>query len=313
MGATPQEIRRYQPILTAQIGAESNFTQGVGSPAGARDIAQFMPGTAPGYGVKLGDNRIKDDIRGQVRYMLPLLREHGVEGALRGYNAGIGAIERSKGFSETNNYVRRVRSTAGQYRGAGGTPEPSSPTAPAPEYGAPDGQARQQALIGYLGERGKPGALLQLKAGLDQADAAPAPTAPNVRGTPAPAQPGKVADIKAEAALIDSARVPYQWGGGHQKKLIRGSKVTPLDCSGAVSRVLGIDPRVSGQFESWGKAGPGKRVTIYANDTHVLMKIGKRFFGTSSSNPGGGAGWIDAKHISKAYLARFVARHPPGL
>ena len=118
-GARPREIRRYQPILTAQIGAESNFTQGVRSPAGAQDIAQFMPGTAPGYGVTLGDGRIKDDIRGQVRYMLPLLRQRGIEDALRGYNAGVGAIERSHGFSETNEYVRRVRSSAGQYRGLG--------------------------------------------------------------------------------------------------------------------------------------------------------------------------------------------------
>ena len=117
MGATPGEIRRWRPILTAQIGAESNFTQGVGSPAGARDIAQFMPTTAPSYGVRLGDGRIKDDIRGQVRYMLPLLRKYGPEGALRGYNAGVGAIERSKGFSETNQYVKRVLGSADRYGG----------------------------------------------------------------------------------------------------------------------------------------------------------------------------------------------------
>ena len=134
LGATPQEIRRWRPVLTAQIGAESNFTQGVGSPAGARDIAQFMPGTAPSYGVTLGDGRIKDDIRGQVRYMLPLLRKYGAEDALRGYNAGPGAIDESRGYSETNAYVQRVLGSRGQYRfpnlAAGGGapgPGPSSP------------------------------------------------------------------------------------------------------------------------------------------------------------------------------------------
>jgi hypothetical protein len=135
LGATDAEIRRYRPVLTAQIGAESNFTQGIGSPAGAQDIAQFMPGTAPSYGVRLGDNKIKDDIRGQVRYMLPLLRKYGIEGALRGYNAGVGAIERSKGFSETNNYVSRVRGTAGQYGGlldSGGGGGQQTPTRPGP-------------------------------------------------------------------------------------------------------------------------------------------------------------------------------------
>lgn len=134
-GATPWEIRHWRPILTAQTGQESNFTQGVRSSAGAQDINQFMPGTAPGYGVTLGDGRIKDDIRGQVRYMLPLLRKYGAEGALRGYNAGVGAIERSKGFSETNNYVRQVLGSAGKYGGivsdsAGARPGPSRITMP---------------------------------------------------------------------------------------------------------------------------------------------------------------------------------------
>lgn len=118
-GATAQEIRRWRPLLTAQIRHESNFTEGVGSGAGARDIAQFMPTTAPGYGVKLGDGRIADDLRGQVRYMLPLLRKHGEEDALRAYNAGPGAIEQSRGFDETNGYVRRVLGSAGEYRGIG--------------------------------------------------------------------------------------------------------------------------------------------------------------------------------------------------
>jgi hypothetical protein len=153
MGATPQEVRRWRPILTAQIGQESNFTQGVGSPAGARDIAQFMPGTAPGYGVKLGDGRIKDDIRGQVRYMLPLLRKYGAEGALRGYNAGVGAIERSHGFSETNNYVKQVLGTAGKY---GGVVQPAGGGRPgSPQIQLPPG-ADLSGLLAALGQQKPP-------------------------------------------------------------------------------------------------------------------------------------------------------------
>lgn len=170
-GASEAEIRRWRPYLTAQIGAESNFTQGVGSPAGARDIAQFMPGTAPGYGVKLGDGKIKDDIRGQVRYMLPLLRKHGVEGALRGYNAGPGAIDESKRFSETNNYVQRIESTVGRYRGGRHTDPPVDGHRPGPQYRTIPGEdftdQRQAAMLSYLDERGKPGALLELKGQLD--------------------------------------------------------------------------------------------------------------------------------------------------
>src|SRR6185295_3691911 len=53
------------------------------------------------------------------------------------------------------------------------------------------------------------------------------------------------ATATARAAAIDQQRLPYRWGGGHGGQ----TKITdpvPLDCSGAVSKVLGINPRVSG-------------------------------------------------------------------
>jgi hypothetical protein len=101
--------------------------------------------------------------------------------------------------------------------------------------------------------------------------------------------------ITQRANTVDSRHLPYQWGGGHGGKVAALKQAVPVDCSGAVSEVLGINPRVSGQFETFGKPGDGgnKGVTIYANVHHVLMKINGRFFGTSGSNPGGGAGWID--------------------
>jgi hypothetical protein len=114
----------------------------------------------------------------------------------------------------------------------------------------------------------------------------------------------------ARAAAIDKQRLRYAWGGGHGGK----TKITdpvPLDCSGAVSKVLGIDPRVSGQFTKWGRPGDGgnKGVTVYANDHHVFMKINGHFFGTSGSNPGGGAGWIPASQMTPQYLKGFTVRH----
>jgi hypothetical protein len=116
--------------------------------------------------------------------------------------------------------------------------------------------------------------------------------------------------IVRRADRIDSKHLPYAWGGGHGGKVKEG---TPVDCSGAVSEVLGVDPRVSGEFTKWGKGGRGKNVTIYANGEHVLMEINGHFWGTSNSNPGGGAGWIPRTAISKAYLSRFTARHPAGM
>jgi hypothetical protein len=133
-------------------------------------------------------------------------------------------------------------------------------------------------------------------------------TDPSVGGV-ASAGKGRLGRIKAEANRIDAAQVPYLWGGGHQAKQPRGSKVTPLDCSGAVSRLLGINPRVASQFKTWGKPGRGKDFTIYAKDDHVLVEIGGHFWGTSEANPGGGAGWIPRSQISKSYLAQFTPRH----
>lgn len=121
-----------------------------------------------------------------------------------------------------------------------------------------------------------------------------------------------ITDVKrllGRAAAIDSQELPYVYGGGHGAKASKPG--TPLDCSSAVSKVLGIDPRVSGDFERFGSPGRAGKggVTIYANKGHVLMEIDGRFWGTSGSNPGGGAGWIDKSQISPQYLKGFTARH----
>lgn len=114
------------------------------------------------------------------------------------------------------------------------------------------------------------------------------------------------------ANSINSKQLPYLYGGGHAGK-VNPKTTGPLDCSGAVSAVLGVNPRVASQFMKWGNAGQGKRVTIYAKGDHTLMEIDGHFFGTSHSNPGGGAGWIKHQDVSKAYLSQFVARHPQGM
>jgi hypothetical protein len=121
----------------------------------------------------------------------------------------------------------------------------------------------------------------------------------------------KVRTLFERADAIDREQLPYQWGGGHGASPAAAG--VPVDCSGAVSRLLGVNPRISSQFETFGQAGPGKHVTIYANGEHVLMEIDGHFWGTSATNPGGGAGWIPNSAISAQYLARFVARHPVGL
>jgi hypothetical protein len=112
----------------------------------------------------------------------------------------------------------------------------------------------------------------------------------------------------AAANQLEAASFPYKWGGGHQAT---PAPFGPMDCSGAVSYVLqhggiNIPTMTSSGLMTAGKPGPGA-VTIFANPEHTFMRIGGRYFGTSQTNPGGGAGWFPAP--SAAYLARFTQRH----
>ncbi|WP_022927860.1 coiled-coil domain-containing protein [Patulibacter americanus] len=109
------------------------------------------------------------------------------------------------------------------------------------------------------------------------------------------------------AAANEIASTPYVWGGGHG-----GSASGGYDCSGSISYALAAgglldSPLASGGFMSWGEAGPGKRITIYANAGHAYMVVDGRRFDTSNLR-GGGTRWTSEMRSS----AGFVARHPPG-
>jgi soluble lytic murein transglycosylase-like protein len=98
-------------LLASQLYAESGFNPFAVSPAGARGIAQFMPGTARAYG--LGDPfDTSAAIQAQGRLMRDLLRQFGtVPLALAAYNAGPGAVAGCgciPPYAETRAYVARV-------------------------------------------------------------------------------------------------------------------------------------------------------------------------------------------------------------
>jgi peptidoglycan hydrolase-like protein with peptidoglycan-binding domain len=112
---------------------------------------------------------------------------------------------------------------------------------------------------------------------------------------------------RAVAAANAIATKPYRYGGGH------GSfKDSGYDCSGSVSYVLhaaGVldAPMASGGFMSYGKPGPGRYITIYANSGHVFMTINGRRFDTGYG--GNGNRWAEGSRPTSG----FVVRHPPGL
>ena len=99
-------------LLAAQLYAESGFNPFAQSPAGARGIAQFMPGTARAYGLADPFDAVKA-IDAQAHLMHDLLRQFGgkMSLALAGYNAGAGAVQSYGGvppYAETRAYVAKI-------------------------------------------------------------------------------------------------------------------------------------------------------------------------------------------------------------
>ena len=111
-------------LLAAQIYAESNFNPFAQSGAGARGIAQFMPGTAAAYGLR-NPFDARQAIDAQARLMRDLLKQFAsVPLALAAYNAGPGAVSACgcvPPYPETQAYVAKI---VGLLGGAG---DPSAP------------------------------------------------------------------------------------------------------------------------------------------------------------------------------------------
>jgi soluble lytic murein transglycosylase-like protein len=103
-------------LIAAQIQAESRFDPGAVSPAGARGIAQFMPGTAAQYGLRDPLDPAQA-IDAQAHLMHDLLgRFASVPLALAAYNAGEGAVAACgciPPYPETQAYVAKILAAIG--------------------------------------------------------------------------------------------------------------------------------------------------------------------------------------------------------
>jgi hypothetical protein len=104
------------------------------------------------------------------------------------------------------------------------------------------------------------------------------------------------------------AHYPYVYGGGHGSFTDSG-----YDCSGSVSYVLHGGHRLSAPLDSsalmsYGRPGPGRHVTVYANPGHAWMTIDGRRYDTSGQSADGSR-WHSTSRSSSGY----TVRHPPGL
>jgi soluble lytic murein transglycosylase-like protein len=107
------EMRHALPLglLEALVKVESAFEPGAISRAGAMGLSQLMPATARALGV-LNPLDARANVDGGARYLRAMLDRFGsIKLALAAYNAGPGAVLRSRGVpanSETPAYVAKV-------------------------------------------------------------------------------------------------------------------------------------------------------------------------------------------------------------
>jgi Putative peptidoglycan binding domain len=130
--------------------------------------------------------------------------------------------------------------------------------------------------------------------GSDGLAVAPASAPPEVKGA-----------IEAANRIVGK---PYKYGGGHGRWEDSG-----YDCSGAMSYALhgaGLLNRqlTSGDFMSWGRAGKGSWITVYAHGGHGFLVIAGLRFDTGYNNAGKGPRWSEQMRPTDGY----TVRHPRG-
>jgi hypothetical protein len=113
------------------------------------------------------------------------------------------------------------------------------------------------------------------------------------------------------AAGNEIAHLPYRFGGGHGT-----FEDNAYDCSGSLSFVFAaagiLNTTVtSGELMGWGSPGPGKWITVFANNGHTFMYVaGLRFDTVALAQTG--SRWSN-RAANESDLSSFVVRHPPGL
>jgi hypothetical protein len=174
----------------------------------------------------------------------------------------------------------------------------------APSPGAPsDAEVRAEL-------REARAALIRFRRYLDTA--AFLPTGPRARVLPdgRALAPDGAPDVVKRVIMAGNAiaKFPYKWGGGHG-----AWRDTGYDCSGSVSFALAaaglLDrPLTSGLFMRYGAPGPGKWITLYANEGHIFMVVAGLRFDTSGRGRAGTRWQEDARSVDG-----FAVRHIPGL
>lgn len=235
----------------------------------------------------LGDRGLRHGMRGRdVKELQRLLNRAGFRTPVSGTYArhtvrSILAFQRAAGLEGSGVAGRRtIRALRGAAASGGAAPlaTPTEPTATTTT--APAGTPRDPSQVATI-------------------------TAAGLAVAPAGA-PKAVRDLIAAGNEI--ATTPYRYGGGH------GSfEDDAYDCSGSVGYALhgaGLLDRTvtSGDLESWGTAGAGSWLTVYANAGHTFLVVAGIRFDTSGQRKAG-TRWQPMDRDTDG----FVVRRAPGL
>jgi membrane-bound lytic murein transglycosylase B len=133
--AAEQETGVPASVLLGLTRVESGGVEGLTSSAGAGGLTQFMPGTAPAYGVDVRPGHSRSQLVGAGKYLKALGwsdNEADQIRALRRYNGGT----RGEQIASTLTYARNVLAAARDYLGIDG-PGGNPLTGPAPASTSP--------------------------------------------------------------------------------------------------------------------------------------------------------------------------------
>jgi ABC-type lipoprotein export system ATPase subunit len=123
--------------------------------------------------------------------------------------------------------------------------------------------------------------------------------------------PGSVPEVvqKVIAGANEIADFPDVTGSGHTSFVDDA-----YDSSGSVSYALAAGgllnaPETSSELESWGVAGPGRYITVYANAASAYMYVDGSLYDTAGRSGVYASRW----QVGMVSNAGFTARHWPGL
>jgi cell wall-associated NlpC family hydrolase len=227
----------------------------------------------------------------------------GVVLAVAALVAAVTAVAHPEGLGGSNAPAGRADAAPAPERSHPQVVEPQAGVVARDETAAPTGDSRR---VGDDQIRRELRQLKELASKDELAVGSRARVLPDGRAVAPREAPEIVRDVIRTANVI--AKTPYLWGGGHGSWSAVG-----YDCSGSVSFALAgaglLDaPLTSGELAHWGAPGPGRWITIYANDGHVFMEVAGLRFDTGAL-PGAGTRWQAAGRDTSA----FTARHPGGL